>query len=99
VFILSLRDVELLLAERCVVVSYETARRWCQRFGESFADRLRRCGPRPGDKWHLDEVFILIQSVQHYLWRAGDQDGVVLDILVQQGVVMGKPPNGSSSVC
>ena len=84
VFSLSLRDVELLLAERGVVVSYETVRRWCQKFGESFADRLRRRRPRPGDKWHLDEVFIRIQAVQHYLWRAVDQDGVVLDILVQE---------------
>ena len=84
VFSLSLRDVELLLAERGVVVSHETVRRWCQKFGESFAVRLRRRRPRPGDKWHLDEVFIRIQGVQHYLWRAVDQDGVVLDILVQE---------------
>jgi hypothetical protein len=80
---LSLRDVELLLAERGVVVSYETVRRWCKKFGASFADRLRRRRPRPGDKWHMDEVFIRIQGVQHYLWRAVDQNGVVLDILVQ----------------
>ena len=84
VFSLSLRDVELLLAERGVVVSYETVRRWRQKFGESFADRLRHRRPRPGDKWHLDEVFIRIQAVQDYLWRAVDQDGVVLDILVQE---------------
>ena len=83
VFSLSLRDVELLLAERGIVVSYETVRRWCKKFGASFADRLRRRRPRPGDKWHMDEVFIRIQGVQHYLWRAVDQNGVVLDILVQ----------------
>jgi putative transposase len=83
VFSLSLRDVELILAERGVVVSYETVRRWCKKFAASFADRLRRRRPRPGDKWHMDEVFIRIQGVQHYLWRAVDQDGVVLDILVQ----------------
>jgi putative transposase len=83
VFSLSLRDVELLLAERGIVVSYETVRRWCKKFGESFAKRRRR-RPRPGDKWHLDEVFIRIGGVQHYLWRAVDQDGVVLDILVQK---------------
>jgi putative transposase len=77
VFSLSLRDVELLLAERGIVVSYETVRRWCKKFGASFADRLRRHRPRPGDKWHLDEVFIRIQGVQHYLWRAVDQNGVV----------------------
>jgi len=83
VFSLSLRDVELLLAERGIVVSYETVRRWCEKFGQTFADRLRRRRPRPGDKWYLDEVFIRIQGVQHYLWRAVDQDGVVLDVLVQ----------------
>src|SRR5580658_5983824 len=69
VFCLSLRHVELLLAERGVVVSYETVRRWYKKFGASFADRLRRRRPRPGDKWHMDEVFIRIQGVQHYLWR------------------------------
>jgi putative transposase len=78
VFSLSLRDVELLLAERGVVVSYETVRRWCKKFGQSFANRLRHRRPRPNDKWHLDEVFIRIQGVQHYLWRAVDQHGVVL---------------------
>ncbi len=83
VFSLSLRDVELLLAERGIVVSYETVRRWCKKFGEDFAKRLRRRRPQPGDKWYLDEVFIRIGGVQHYLWRAVDQDGVVLDILVQ----------------
>jgi putative transposase len=83
VFSLSLRDVELLLAEQGVVVSYETVRRWCKKFAASFATRLRQRRPRPGDKWHMDEVFIRIQGVQHYLWRAVDQDGVVLDILVQ----------------
>ena len=83
VFSLSLRDVELLLAERGVVVSYETVRRWCNQFGSTFASRLRHRRPRPGDKWYLEEVFIRIQGVQHYLWRAVDQDGVVLDIMVQ----------------
>ena len=84
VFSLSLRDVELLLAERGIVVSYESVRRWCKKFGQSFARCLRRRRPPPGDKWHLDEVFIRIQGVQHYLWRAVDQDGIVLDILVQE---------------
>src|SRR6202166_112772 len=83
VFSLSLRDVELQLAERGIVLSYETVRRWCGKFGESFAKRLRRRRPRPGDKWYLDEIFIRIQGIQHYLWRAVDQDGVVLDIFVQ----------------
>jgi putative transposase len=83
VFSLSFRDVELILAERGVVVSYESIRQWCLKFGASFADKLRRRRPRPGDKWYLDEVFIRIQGELHYLWRAVDQDGIVLDILVQ----------------
>jgi putative transposase len=84
VFSLSLRDVELLLAERGIVVSYESIRQWCKKFGQTFAGHLRRRRPRPGDKWHMDEVFIRIGGVQHYLWRAVDQEGVVLDILVQR---------------
>ncbi|WP_395455475.1 IS6 family transposase [Azospirillum melinis] len=82
-FPLSFRDVELLLAERGVEVSYETVRRWCRKFAQTFANRLRRRRSRPGDYWHLDEMFIRINGVQHYLWRAVDQHGVVLDILVQ----------------
>ena len=82
-FSLSFRDVELLLAERGVIVSYESVRRWCLKFGGGFARGLRRRRPRPGDTWHLDEVFSRINGERHYLWRAVDQHGVVLDILVQ----------------
>ena len=82
-FALSLRDVQELLFERGVVVSHETIRQWCAKFGQSYANQLRRRRPRPGDKWHLDEVFIRVGGEQRYLWRAVDQDGVVLDILVQ----------------
>jgi putative transposase len=82
-FSLSLREVELILAKRGVEVSYETIRQWSYRFGQGFANKLRRRRPRPGDKWHMDEVFVRIQGKQHYLWRAVDQDGTVLDILVQ----------------
>ncbi len=82
-FALSYRDVEELLAERGVIMTYETVRQWCHKFGQTYANALRRRRPRPGDKWHLDEVFIRISGVQHYLWRAVDQDGNVLDILVQ----------------
>ncbi len=82
-FALRYRDVEELLAERGVIVTYETARQWCRKFGQTYANGLRRRRPRPGDKWHLDEVFVGINGVQHYLWRAVDQDGNVLDILVQ----------------
>jgi putative transposase len=84
VFSLSLRDVELLLAERGVMVSYESVRRWCLKFGRSFAVKLHRRRPRPGDTWHCDEVYLRINGEPHYLWRAVDQRGVVLDILVQE---------------
>jgi putative transposase len=83
VFSLSLRDVKLILAERGVVVTHESIRHWCLKFGADFAGRLRRRRPKPGDTWHLDEVFIRIRGVLHYLWRAVDPHGVVLDILVQ----------------
>jgi putative transposase len=82
-FALSLRDVEELLLARGVVVSHETVRSWCARFGPDYAKKLRRCRPRPGDTWHLDEVFITINGATHYLWRGVDEDGEVLDILVQ----------------
>jgi putative transposase len=83
-FALSYRDVAELLAERGVIVSYEAIRQWCRKFGPQYANMLRRRRPRPGDKWHLDEVFIGINGVQHYLWRAVDQEGNALDILVQR---------------
>ncbi|MFI6063524.1 IS6 family transposase [Streptomyces sp. NPDC051286] len=82
-FPLSYREVEELMLQRGVIVSYETVRRWCVKFGQAYADGLRRRRPRPGDKWHLDEVFIKINGKRRYLWRAVDQDGTVLDILVQ----------------
>ncbi|KPI13571.1 hypothetical protein OK006_11004 [Actinobacteria bacterium OK006] len=82
-FPLSFREVEELMLGRGIVVSYETVRRWCAKFGQQYASALRRRQPQPGDKWHLDEVFIKINGEQNYLWRAVDQDGHVLDILVQ----------------
>ncbi|MGC9537584.1 IS6 family transposase [Streptomyces sp. UG1] len=82
-FPLSFREVEELMLERGVIVSYETIRRWCVKFGQQYANALRRRQPRPGDKWHLDEVFVTINRERKYLWRAVDQDGMVLDILVQ----------------
>jgi putative transposase len=81
-FPLSFREVEEMMLERGVVITYETIRQWCRKFGQTFANRLRRRRARPGDKWHLDEVFIKINGKTHYLWRAVDQDGTVLDILV-----------------
>ncbi|MGK2240062.1 MAG: putative transposase [Rhodococcus sp. (in: high G+C Gram-positive bacteria)] len=71
------------MLERGVVVSYETIRRWCTKFGQAYANELRRRRPQPGGKWHFDEVFIRINGTLHYLWRAIDQDGNVLDVLVQ----------------
>ncbi|MFF3139301.1 IS6 family transposase [Streptomyces mirabilis] len=82
-FPLSFREVEELLLQRGVIVSYETIRRWCAKFGQAYANGLRRRHPRPGDKWHLGEVFIKVNGEHKYLWRAVDQDGNVLDILVQ----------------
>jgi putative transposase len=83
-FCLSFRDVEELLAERGVTVSYEAVRQWCRKFGQEFARKLRHRQGRSGDTWHLDEVFVTINGERHYLWRAVDQDGQVLDILVQK---------------
>src|SRR5712691_9928281 len=82
-FCLSFRDVEDLLAERGIIVSYETIRLWCQKFSPDNARKLKRRQGRLGDIWHLDEVFIRINGKQQYLWRAVDQDGDVIDILVQ----------------
>ena len=83
-FPLSLRDVEDLLAQRGIAVSYETIRRWCRRFGPHYARNVRRQQPTAGDHWLLDEVFLQIQGRRQYLWRAIDQDGDILDILMQR---------------
>ena len=80
---LSTADVEDLLAARGVIVSREAIRLWVNRFGSHFADCIRRERPRPNDKWHMDEVVITIRGKKHWLWRAIDADGDVLDILVQ----------------
>ena len=82
-FCVSFRDVEDLLAQRGITVSYEAIRLWCIQFGSEYARRLKRRQGRLGDTWHLDEVFVTIQGQRHYLWRAVDQDGDVIDILVQ----------------
>ena len=76
--------METILAARGIVVSYETVRTWSLRFGRLFANALRRRGAQLGDKWHLGEVFLRIRGKLYYLWRAVDQDGHVLDILVQR---------------
>jgi putative transposase len=76
-FAVSFRDVEEMLAMRGIALSYETVREWCLKFGQTYANNLRRRSPRPGDQWHLDEVFLKMNGRIHYLWRAVDQEGDV----------------------
>lgn len=82
-FSLSFRDVLDLLAQRGIVVSYETIRQWCEKFGPDYAAKLKRRRGRLGDTWLLDEVFVTIRGKRQYLWRAVDQDGDLIDLLVQ----------------
>src|SRR5712692_9357842 len=82
-FCLSFRDAEDLLAQRGITVSYEAIRQWCRRFGPEYARTLRRRQGRLGDTWHVGELFVNIHGRQQYLWRAVDQDGDVIDLLVQ----------------
>ena len=82
-FTLSLRDIQELMLERGIEVTHESIHQWTRRFGPQYAAALRRRRPRPGDKWHLDEVFVKVGGVQKYLFRAVDRDGNVLDILLQ----------------
>jgi putative transposase len=83
-FQLSLRDIEELLFERGVIVSYETVRRWCDKFGAGFAHRVKDARRKPGSTWHLDEVFATLRGEPYLLWRAVDQHGADLDILLQK---------------
>jgi len=83
-FSLSHRDVEDLLAERGITVSYESIRLWCNKFGSKYAQRLRNKHQGYGDTFFIDEVFVKIQGKQHYLWRAVDQDGKVVDVFLQK---------------
>ncbi len=84
-FCLSFRDVEDLLAERGVIVSYESIRQWCLKFGPRYAKRLRKRQGRLGDTWYMDELSIItVQGERRYLWRAVDQDNNVIDILIQK---------------
>ena len=82
-FPLSLRMVEEMLAARGIIISHESVRQWALKFGQDFANRIRRRLPHAKDKWHLDEVAVKVAGQKHWLWRAVDQDGIVLDILVQ----------------
>ena len=83
-FHLSYRDVQELLFERGIDVTYEAIRQWCRTFGQDSAKQLYRRRPRPGNKWYMNEVFLTINGERHDLWRAVDQDDNVLDILVQR---------------
>lgn len=83
-FSLSHRDIEDLLAQRGIEVSYEAVRLWCNRFGTKYAQRLRRKHQGYGDTFFIDEVFVKIEGKQHYLWRAVDQDGEVVDVFLQK---------------
>ena len=82
-FPLSFRDVEEMLAERGIEVSYETVRRWVLKFGPAFAANIKASRPRPSGTWHLDEVFVRIGGKRTYLWRAVDDEGEVLEVLAQ----------------
>ena len=83
-FCLSYRDGEELLFARGIIVTYETIRPWCRKFGQAYADQRRRRRPQHGETWHLDAVFLTIRGTRHYLWRAVDQDGTILEIVVQR---------------
>jgi putative transposase len=83
-FCLSFREIEELLAERGITVTYETIRQWCQKFGPAYARKLKKRQGRLGDTWHIDEAFVTMQGQRHYLYRAVDQDGDVIDILLQR---------------
>ena len=98
-FALSYRGIEEIMAMRGVTLTYETVREWCLKFGQTFANGLRQRRPGPGDRWHLDEVYIRINGRTHYLWRAVDQDGEVVDILLVQSRRERKPRISSSASC
>jgi len=83
-FCLSFREVEKLLAEQGITVTYESVRQWCQKFGPDYARKLQKRQERLGDTWHIDEVFVSIQGEQQYLWRAVDQDADTINMLMQR---------------
>jgi len=83
-FPLSYRDIEKMMLYRGIEVSYESIREWCQKFGQQYANQLRRKRPDIADKWHLDEVVVTLKKQQYYLWRAVDAEGTVLDVLLQR---------------
>src|SRR3954468_11697068 len=98
-FPLSLRMVEEMLAARGIAVSHETVRQWARKFGQAFANQIRRRLPGPGDKWHLDEVCLMIGGQKHWLWRAVDQDGVVLSTFSSRSGGTSGPPSACCASC
>ena len=83
-FPLSYRDIEKMMLYRGIEVTYETIREWCQKFGQQYANQLRRKRPFIADKWHLDEVVVTLKKQQYYLWRAVDAEGKILEVLLQR---------------
>ncbi|WP_415791766.1 IS6 family transposase [Deinococcus saxicola] len=83
-FTLSYRDIEELLHQRGIQVTYETIRDWCEKFGPTFTRELRKREPRRGSRWHMDEVCVNLKGVKHWLWRAVDEHGAVLDVVLQE---------------
>jgi len=98
-FCLSFRDVEDLLAQRGVTVSYETIRHWCQTFGVDYARKLRCRRGRMGDTWYLDEVFVMVNGRRQFLWRAVDQDGDLLSRFWSSRAVIATQPSASFAKC
>ncbi len=98
-FQLSLRDIEELLFERGVIVSYETIRRWCDKFGAAFARRVKAARRKPGRTWHLDEMFVNLRGEPWLLWRAVDEHGAELDILCCRSGATRPQRSAFSSVC
>jgi putative transposase len=96
-FTLSFRDIEELLAERGITVSYESIRRWVLTFGPVIARRLRARRPKPHGRWHLDEMFVQISGKPMYLWQAVDAEGEDLDVLVQASGTRGRPRSSCAS--
>ena len=82
-FPLSFRDIEKMMLYRGIFVTYKSIREWCRKFGQQYANEIRRRRPQPSDKWHLDEMFLTINDQQYYLWRAVDSNGNALDIFIQ----------------
>jgi putative transposase len=91
--------VEELLAARSIIISHETVRQWARKFGQPFANQIRRRVPRVGDKWHLDEVVLKIAGAKHWLWRAVDQTGVVLETSWSNADATRTRPSGCCANC